>query len=75
MGIGSLLTGLAIYKPAQLWWLTALFGGYQTARLIHFLLTWGYLAFFVVHIAQVIRTGWNNFRGMVIGYEMVNDNE
>jgi thiosulfate reductase cytochrome b subunit len=52
-----------------------LFGGYRAARLIHFLLTLGYLAFFVVHIAQVLRAGWNNFRSMVIGFELVKDNE
>lgn len=75
MGVGSVLTGLAIYKPAQLAWLAALFGGYEAARFIHFLLTIGYLAFFVVHIAQVARAGWNNFRSMVIGYELVKDNE
>jgi thiosulfate reductase cytochrome b subunit len=75
MGVGSVLTGLAIYKPVQLGWLTALFGGYRSARLIHFLLTLGYLGFFVIHVAQVVRAGWNNFRSMVIGYELVNDNE
>jgi thiosulfate reductase cytochrome b subunit len=71
MGLGSLLTGLAIYKPVQLAWLTAMFGGYPTARFFHFWLTVGYVAFFVVHIAQVIRAGWNNFRAMVIGVEVV----
>lgn len=75
MGAGSVLTGLAIYKPAQLAWLAALFGGYDFARLIHFILTLGYVAFFVVHVAQVVRAGWNNFRGMIIGYELVNDRE
>jgi thiosulfate reductase cytochrome b subunit len=70
MGAGSVLTGLAIYKPIQLAWLTALFGGYEFARLIHFALTMGYLAFFVVHIAQVVRAGWNNFQSMVTGYEL-----
>jgi hypothetical protein len=30
-----------------------------------------FLAFFLVHVGQVIRTGWNNFRGMVTGYELV----
>ena len=75
MGVGSVLTGLAIYKPAQLSWLTASFGGYQPARFIHFMLTIGYLAFFVVHVAQVVRAGWNNFRSMVIGYELVKDDE
>jgi thiosulfate reductase cytochrome b subunit len=75
MGLGSVLTGLAIYKPAQLEWLAALFGGYEGARLIHFLLTLGYVAFFVVHVAQVVRAGWNNFRSMIIGYELAKDNE
>jgi thiosulfate reductase cytochrome b subunit len=70
MGLGSLLTGLAIYKPVQFAWLTWLFGGYQMARFFHFWITIGYVAFFVVHIAQVIKTGWNNFRAMVIGYEV-----
>ena len=69
MGVGSLLTGLAIYKPVQFEWLTAMFGGYQAARLLHFWLTVGYVLFFVVHVAQVIRAGWNNFRAMIIGYE------
>ncbi|HLK54989.1 MAG TPA: cytochrome b/b6 domain-containing protein, partial [Chthonomonadaceae bacterium] len=44
MGLGSLLTGLAIYKPAQFAWLTALLGGYQMARFFHFWLTMGYIA-------------------------------
>lgn len=75
MGAGSVLTGLAIYKPAQLAWLATLFGGYTGARLIHFLLTLGYLAFFIVHVVQVLLAGWNNFRSMVIGYELVRDHE
>ncbi len=71
MGFGSLLTGLAIYKPAQFAWLTALLGGYPMARFFHFWLTIGYCLFFVVHVGQVIKTGWNNFRAMVTGYEVV----
>lgn len=70
MGLGSLITGLAIYKPVQFAWLTALLGGYAGARLLHFWLTVGYCAFFLVHVAQVVRAGWNNFRAMVIGYEV-----
>ncbi len=73
MGLGSLLSGLAIYKPVQFAWLTWLFGGYQGARFIHFALTVGYVLFFVVHIAQVIRAGWNNFRAMVIGVEVADE--
>lgn len=75
MGLGSLLTGIAIYKPAQLSWLTALFGGYEFARIVHFVLTLGYLGFFVVHIAQVIKAGWNNFRSMLTGVELVEAKE
>jgi thiosulfate reductase cytochrome b subunit len=70
MGLGSLLTGVAIYKPVQFGWLTFLFGGYQAARWLHFWLTVGYVLFFVVHVAQVVKAGWNNFRAMVIGSEL-----
>lgn len=73
MGAGSLLTGLAIYKPVQVAWLVALFGGYPMARFLHFWLTVGFVVFFFVHIAQVIRAGWNNFRAMIIGYEVRED--
>jgi thiosulfate reductase cytochrome b subunit len=75
MGAGSLLTGLAIYKPVQVAWLTTLLGGYKAARLEHFSLTVGYVLFFVIHIAQVVRAGWNNFRAMVIGVEVAEAQE
>lgn len=71
MGIGSILTGLAIYKPIQLAWLTEVFGGYKMSRIIHFALTIGYVLFFLIHIIQVILAGWNNFRAMVTGFEVV----
>ena len=73
MGAGSLLTGLAIYKPAQFNWLTAILGGYEWARWEHFWLTIGYVLFFVVHVWQVARAGWNNFRSMVAGCDLVNE--
>lgn len=75
MGFGSMVTGLAIYKPAQLGWLTALLGGYAGARFEHFLLAMGYVLFFLIHIAQVARAGWNNFRAMVSGYELISTEE
>jgi thiosulfate reductase cytochrome b subunit len=71
MGAGSLATGLAIYKPVQFAWLTGLLGGYEWARWEHFWLAGGYALFLVVHVAQVVRAGWNNFRAMVTGYEIV----
>jgi thiosulfate reductase cytochrome b subunit len=71
MGLGSLVTGLSIYKPTQVHWITTLLGGYEMARWEHFWLTMGFCAFFVVHVGQVILAGWNNFRSMVSGYEIV----
>jgi thiosulfate reductase cytochrome b subunit len=73
MGAGSLLTGLAIYKPTQLAWLDTILGGYPMARWEHFWLTIGYVLFVVVHLMQVIRAGWNNARAMVTGYELVEE--
>ncbi len=70
MGFGSLVTGLAIFRPLQLPWLTALLGGYEFARILHFILMLSFCAFFLVHVAQVVKAGWNNFRAMVTGYEM-----
>lgn len=71
MGAGSIITGLAIYKPLQLSWLTTMLGGYPWARWIHFWLTILFVLFFVVHIVQVAIAGWSNFRSMITGYEVV----
>jgi len=71
MGAGSVVTGLAIYKPTQLAWLTSLLGGYEWARWEHFWLMIGYVAFFVVHVVQVVIAGWTNFRSMITGYDVV----
>lgn len=75
MGLGSLLTGLAIYKPVQFAWLCFLCGGYHFARIIHFALTIGYCLFFVIHIVQVILAGWANFSSAVTGFEVVNEDK
>src|SRR5205085_8603743 len=71
MGAGSLLTGIAIYKPTQFAWLDSLLGGYPMARFEHFWLTMAYAGFFIVHLIQVAKAGWNNFRSMVTGLEVV----
>jgi thiosulfate reductase cytochrome b subunit len=70
MGAGSLITGLAIYKPTQAHWVTTLLGGYERARWEHFLLTIGFCGFFLIHVTQVVLAGWNNFRSMVSGMEV-----
>lgn len=71
MGFGSLLTGIAIYKPVQASLFTQLMGGYTVARFLHFWLMILFIGFFLVHVLQVIRAGWNNFRSMVTGQELV----
>ena len=71
LGLGSIITGLAIYKPLQLSWLTSLLGGYGWARWEHFWLMISFVLFFIVHVVQVALAGWGNFRSMVNGYEVV----
>ena len=75
MAAGSIITGLAIYKPLQLAWLTSLLGGYEWARWLHFWLTIFFVMFFLVHVGQVILAGWSNFRSMITGYEIVDATE
>jgi thiosulfate reductase cytochrome b subunit len=69
LGAVALFTGFAIFKPTQLSFMTSLVGGYETARLIHFYTTVAFLIFFVIHILQVMRAGFDNFWSMVTGYE------
>ena len=71
MGIGSLITGLAIYKPVQFDFFRWMCGGYTWARAEHFILTIGFVLFFLVHVAQVAKAGWNNFQSMISGVEVV----
>lgn len=50
----EVLSGLAIYKPVQLWWLAWCFGGYDGARVVH-LAGLGLLAVFTVaHLGMVL---------------------
>jgi thiosulfate reductase cytochrome b subunit len=70
MGAGSIVTGLAIYKPLQLAWLTGVLGGYEWARWEHFWLMALFVAFFAVHVVQVALAGWGNFRSMITGYDI-----
>ncbi len=70
MGVLIVLTGLAMYKPVQLQWLCNLLGGYGSARAIHFTITMLFCLFFIIHIVQVIVAGWQNFQGIVTGFEI-----
>jgi thiosulfate reductase cytochrome b subunit len=46
-------TGLAIWKPVQLSWLTWICGGYPTARVLHFIFMSGICLFIIVHVTLV----------------------
>ena len=75
MGFAMLLTGLAIYKPVNLNWLCYILGGYEWARIEHFVITILFVLFFIVHVLQVILAGWNNFRGMIAGFEVIKEDK
>lgn len=50
-------------------WLLSLFGGRQAARTIHFIACFSFVGFIVVHVSQVILTGFfNNIRSMATGW-------
>ena len=50
----SVATGLSIWKPVQLGWLTDLFGGYPFARGLHLAAMIGIALFVVVHLTLVV---------------------
>ncbi len=68
----AVLTGLSIWKPVQLGWLTWVFGGYDLARRIHFALMSSIVAFLVVHVALVMLVP-ATLVGMVTGGRVVPD--
>jgi thiosulfate reductase cytochrome b subunit len=53
-GICVVLSGLALWKPVQLKELTALFGGYETARYVHFFAMAVIVGFFVIHVVMAL---------------------
>ena len=65
-GITIVLSGLSIWKPVQLQWLTDFFGGYNTARYVHFAAMTAIVAFLVVHVALAVLVP-KSLRAMVIG--------
>ena len=54
LGVLVVLSGLAIWKPVQLWWLTDLFYGFQGARWVHFTCMVGIVLFLVVHVTLAL---------------------
>jgi thiosulfate reductase cytochrome b subunit len=66
VGIVIVLSGLSIWKPVQLQYLTALFGGYDLARYVHFFCMAAIVAFLVVHVALSLLVP-KSLRAMITG--------
>ncbi|MDE2604184.1 MAG: cytochrome b/b6 domain-containing protein [Bradyrhizobium sp.] len=66
VGIVIVLSGLSIWKPVQLQYLTALFGGYDFARYVHFACMAAICGFLVVHVALALLVP-KSLRAMIIG--------
>jgi Ni/Fe-hydrogenase b-type cytochrome subunit len=69
LGILTVLTGFAIWKPVQFSWLAWPMGGFHLARLWHFLVMWAVLFFLLGHLVMVVLHGWNNFVSMLTGWK------
>ena len=65
-GIVVVLSGLSIWKPVQVQELTALFGGYDTARFVHFFAMATIVSFLVIHVVLALIVP-KSLRAMVIG--------
>jgi len=65
-----ILTGLTMAPTvtASFPWMLSLFGGYQSARTIHFFTFVALVAFALVHVGMVIKSGWRRqMRAMTVG--------
>jgi len=65
-GVIIVMSGLAIWKPIQLQELTALFGGYEAARYIHFLAMALIVGFIAIHIVMALLVP-KSLRAMILG--------
>ena len=71
IGILQVISGLAIWKPVQFSELLALFGSFQTSRLVHFLCMAAIVAFVLVHVALALLVP-RTLLGMLTGGPEVN---
>jgi thiosulfate reductase cytochrome b subunit len=60
------LSGLSIWKPVQLKYLTAFFGGYDFARYVHFFAMASIVGFLTVHVALALIVP-KSLRAMIYG--------
>jgi thiosulfate reductase cytochrome b subunit len=54
LGIGAVISGVSIWKPVQFQAITTFLGGYDVARIVHFLVMAGIVGFLVIHVALVV---------------------
>ncbi len=65
-GLVIVLSGISIWKPVQFWWLTGFFGGYNTARYVHFAAMTTIVAFLTVHVVLALIVP-KSLRAMIVG--------
>ena len=65
-GVVIVLSGISIWKPVQFQELTALFGGYDAARYVHFFAMAAIVGFLVVHVALALIVP-KSLRAMITG--------
>src|SRR5271170_3235020 len=65
-GVVIVLSGLSIWKPVQLKYLTAFFGGYDIARYVHFFAMASIVAFLTIHIVLALLVP-KSLRAMIVG--------
>jgi thiosulfate reductase cytochrome b subunit len=65
-GLLVVVSGLSIWKPVQVQEITAVFGGYDAARYVHFFAMTAIAAFLVIHITLAILVP-RSLRAMILG--------
>jgi thiosulfate reductase cytochrome b subunit len=65
-GVVIVLSGLSIWKPVQLKYLTAFFGGYDFARYVHFFAMASIVGFLTIHVALALIVP-KSLRAMILG--------
>ena len=66
VGVLIVVSGLSIWKPVQFQYLTALFGGYDIARYVHFIAMAAIVLFMIVHVVMAVLVP-KSLRAMVTG--------
>jgi len=65
-GVVVVLSGLSMWKPVQFQELTAVFGGYDNARVVHFFAMAAIVGFLVIHVVLAVLVP-KSLRAMIIG--------